>query len=247
VVTYAVQPDWYMGWLDGGLRIMPHWQTVIGGRVIIPNAFWPAIVLPGITFTILMMWPFIEQRLTGDREDHQLLDRPRDRPKRTALGAAVLSFYFVLFGASATDVLANYLNVSLNAVLTSFQVLVFVVPIVTYPVALKICRELQATAGGGKTKIHNIVIRSPEGGYSTVQSEPRPGDSTPELEPVALDTSVILPALVGSPSYEPVDRSAFGASASAGDGLDGSDGNGTPPDGDAPTRRGVFRIPRNYR
>jgi ubiquinol-cytochrome c reductase cytochrome b subunit len=268
IVTYAVQPDWYMGWLDGGLRIMPHWQTVIGGRVIFPNAFWPAIVLPGITFTVLMMWPFIEARITGDREDHQLLDRPRDRPKRTALGAAVFSFYFVLFGASATDVLANYLNVSLNTVLTSFQVLVFAVPIITYPVALKICRELQATPRGGKTKIHNIVMRSAEGGYSTVRSAARPGDAVLELEPVALDTSVILPAMVASPTYEAADRSSLGARAASengrddgagvdGAGVDGAgvDGNGTGGDGVAvdangagtDTRRGVFRIPRNYR
>ena len=88
------------------------------------------------------------------------------------------------------------------------------------------------------------MIRSPEGGYSTVQSESRPGDSAPELQPVALDTSVILPALVGSPSYEPVDRSALGARASSGDGIDG---DGTPPDGNGAARRGVFRIPRNYR
>ena len=131
----------------------------------------------------------------------------------------------------------------------SFQVLVFVVPIVTYPVALKICRELQATAGGGKTKLHNIVIRSPEGGYSTVPSARRPGDTPPELEPIALDTSVVLPALVGSPSYEAVDRSGLGARAAASEGREGPEGNGAAADGDGaePARRGVFRIPRNYR
>jgi ubiquinol-cytochrome c reductase cytochrome b subunit len=262
VVTYAVQPDWYMGWLDGGLRIMPHWETVFWNRWMIPNAFFPAIVLPGITFTVLMMWPFIEQRITGDRADHQLLDRPRDRPKRTALGVAVLSFYLVLFGASATDVLANYLSVSLNSVLTSFQILVFVVPLITYPVTLKICRELRATPGGGKTKVHNIVFRSAEGGYSTVPSASRAGDAPLELDPVALDTSVLAPALVGSPAYEAVDRSSLGARAAAGDGHDGrsspdSDGAGdsvgldgeAAVDGNGATPRpgGVFRIPRNYR
>ena len=262
IVTYAVQPDWYMGWLDGGLRIMPHFETVFFNRWMIPNAFFPAIVLPGITFTVLMVWPFIEQRITGDREDHQLLDRPRDRPKRTALGAAVFSFYFVLFGASATDVLANYLSVSLNSVLTSFQILVFVVPIITYPVTLKICRELQATPGGGKTKIHNIVVRSAEGGYSAVPSAPRAGDAPPELEPVALDVTVIVPALVTSPSYEAVDRSSLGARAASTDGLETGGANGAavavdsrdevddvPADGNgaSPERRGVFRIPRNYR
>jgi ubiquinol-cytochrome c reductase cytochrome b subunit len=259
LATYAVQPDWYMGWLDGALRVMPHWQTVIGGRVIIPNVFWPAVVLPGVTFTVLMMWPFIEQKITGDRADHQLLERPRDRPKRTALGAAVLSFYFVLFGASATDVLANYLNVSLNIVLTTFQVLVFVVPLVTYPVALRICREFQATSGAGKTKRHNIVIRSADGGYSTVPTEARPGDTLRELEPVALDASIYLPALVGSPSYEPVDRAGIGARAAAGgtyeavsidDGAEGDQGLAaatTGAEGGGRARSRVFRIPRNYR
>ncbi len=245
VVTYAVQPDWYMGWLDGALRVWPHWQTVIAGRALIPNVFWPAIVLPGITFTVLMFWPFIEQKVTGDRADHQLLERPRDRPKRTALGAAVLSFYFVLFGASATDVLANYLDVTLNQVLTAFQVLVFVVPIITYPVALKICREFKATEGGGKTKIHNIVIRTEEGGYTAVPSEHRPGDVAPQLEPVDLDNSVVLPALIGSPSYEPVDRSGLGARAAAGNGH-AADGDGTGSAAEVQQRR-VFRIPRNYR
>jgi hypothetical protein len=173
----------------------------------------------------------------------------------------------ILFGASATDVLANYLSVSLNSVLTSFQILVFVVPAVTYPVTLKICRELLATPGGGKTKIHNIVMRSAQGGYSTVPSAPRAGDAPLELDPVALDTSVLAPALIGSPSYEAVDRSSLGARAAARDGLDrdgldgaglgGSDGSDasedpedeTIVDGNGATngRGGVFRIPRNYR
>ena len=111
-----------MGWLDGALRIMPSWEIVGFGHMI-PNVFFPAILLPGITFGVLQMWPFIEARLTHDHAEHQILDRPRDRPKRTAFGAAVFSFYFVLFGASATDVLANYLSISLNVVLTSFRFL----------------------------------------------------------------------------------------------------------------------------
>ena len=219
-VTYAVQPDWYMGWLDGALRVMPSWEPQIGGPTsgyMIPNAFWPAILLPGITFTVLMFWPAIEARFTGDHDDHQLLDRPRDRPKRTALGAAVFSFYFVLFGASATDVLANYLSLSLNVVLTSFRVLCFAVPLVVYPITYKICLELQHTPGGGKTKRHNIVLRSADGGYSTVVTELRPGDRAPQLDPVPLDVAVLLdPAIsFGSETYESPDRSKVGARASA--------------------------------
>ena len=150
-VSYAVQPDWYMGWLDGALRIMPSWEIVGFGHMI-PNAFFPAILLPGITFGVLQTWPFIEAKLTKDTAEHQILDRPRDRPKRTAFGAAVFSFYFVLFGASATDVLANYLSISLNVVLTSFRVLVFVVPVIVFPVTYRICRELQEVPTAGQAQ-----------------------------------------------------------------------------------------------
>ncbi len=39
---------------------------------------------PGITFMLLYVWPWIEARFTKDHEEHHLLDRPRDRPVRTA-------------------------------------------------------------------------------------------------------------------------------------------------------------------
>ncbi len=233
-VSYAVQPDWYMGWLDGALRIMPSWEIHLPGHMV-PNAFFPAILLPGVTFTLLMAWPFVEQRITGDRLEHHLLERPRDRPHHTALGAATLSFYFVLFGASATDVLANYLSVSLNFVLWFFRIAIFVVPLVIYPMTLKICRELQHTPGGGKTKRHNIVLRSPEGGYSTVVSQARPGDEPPVLEPVPLDG----PELVGAMATG-ADRRSSGPLGAAATGQGGGVAG-------ASRARGVFRIPRSYR
>ncbi len=185
-VSYAVQPDWYMGWLDGALRLMPSWETHFPGHMI-PNAFFPAILLPGITFNLIYAWPFIEAKLTGDRAEHHLLDKPRDRPVRTALGCAVFAFYFVLFGASATDVLANYLQLSLNFVLTAFRVLLIVIPIVVFPTAYKICKELQGTPAAGKRKQHNVVVRSADGGYHAIQTAEYVGYEEQELEPVALD------------------------------------------------------------
>ena len=185
-VSYAVQPDWYMGWLDGALRVMPAWELHLPGHMI-PNVFFPAVLLPGITFTLLMAWPFVEQRLTGDRAEHHLLDRPRDRPVRTAFGVAVFAFYFVMFGASATDVLANYLSLTLNFVLWAFRILAIVVPVVVFPVAYKICKELQAAPGAGKRKQFNVVLRSADGAYSTVPAELYPGYVEPELEPVDVE------------------------------------------------------------
>ena len=192
-VSYAVQPDWYMGWLDGALRVMPSWEIHLPGHMV-ANAFFPAILMPGITFTLLMAWPFIEEKLTGDVAEHHLLDRPRDRPVRTAFGCAVFAFYFTLFGASATDVLANYLSLTLNFVLWSFRILTIVVPIVVFPVAYKICKEIQAVPQAGKRKVHNVVLRTPEGGYLTVPAEEYPGYEKDELAPVDVEKVEVLTA-----------------------------------------------------
>ena len=86
------QPDWYIGWLEGALRLMPPWEIRICGFEI-PNPFFPGVLLPGITFRLLYAWPFLEARFTRDHAEHHLLDRPRDRPVRTATrrrGAGVL-------------------------------------------------------------------------------------------------------------------------------------------------------------
>src|SRR5580658_5181602 len=122
-ISYAVQPDWYMGWLDGALRIMPSWEFSGWGHTVPLEVFLPAVIFPGLIFNICFAWPALERRWTGDNELHNLLDRPRDRPKRTAAGAAMLALLFTLFAASSTDVLANYFHVSLNFVLWAFRVL----------------------------------------------------------------------------------------------------------------------------
>ena len=201
-VSYAVQPDWYMGWLDGALRVMPSWEIHFPGHMI-PNAFFPAILLPGITFTLIYMWPMIEAKLTRDTSEHHLLDRPRDRPMRTALGAAVFAFYFVLFGASADDVLANYLSLSLNFVLWTFRVLCIVVPIIVFPVAYKICKELQTAPLAGKRKSHNVVMRTAEGAYVAVPVEQYPGYQEEELEPVDVDEVDLVSALAADAETNP--------------------------------------------
>jgi ubiquinol-cytochrome c reductase cytochrome b subunit len=190
-VSYAVQPDWYMGFLDGALRVMPSWEIHFPGHMV-PNVFFPAVLFPGITFTVLMLYPFIEAKLTGDVAEHHLLDRPRDRPVRTAFGVAIFGFYFVLFGASATDVLANYLDVTLNFVLVAFRWLLLIVPVIAFPVTYKICKELQETPEAGKRKSFNIVIRSAEGGYTTVPAEEYPGYEAPELEPIDVENLEVI-------------------------------------------------------
>ncbi|WP_208028756.1 cytochrome bc1 complex cytochrome b subunit [Rhabdothermincola sediminis] len=145
-VSSASQPDWYMGWLEGALRLMPNWEWR-GWGYQIPNPFWAAVLLPGVTFTLLYLWPWIEARVTEDRRAHHVLDRPRDRPVRTALGAATLSFYTVLGFAGSNDVLAIAFDLSLNAVLVAFRVLLFTVPPVVGVATYRVCKELQRRDG----------------------------------------------------------------------------------------------------
>src|SRR5205807_2332620 len=111
-VSTAAQPDWYVGWLEGALRIFPAWRIHVFGYTI-SEIFWPGIVLPGVTFGLLYMWPFLEARFTDDHLEHHLLDSPRDRPVRTAIGVGVLTFYIVLVVAGAQDIIAQKLGVGI--------------------------------------------------------------------------------------------------------------------------------------
>lgn len=145
-VSSASQPDWYMGWLEGGLRLFPNWETRIGWFTI-PNQFYSGVLLGGITFTLMFAWPWIEARLTGDRDEHHVLDRPRDKPKRTATGVAALAFFTVLGFAGSDDVLAVAFGLSVNALVWAFRVALFVVPALAALVAYRICKELQKRDG----------------------------------------------------------------------------------------------------
>ena len=105
------------------------------------EVFWPGVLLPALTFGLLYLWPFIEARVTGDRDEHHLLDRPRDRPVRTPIGVGVLTFYIVLFFAGSQDIIAQKLRVSIPPVTNTFRVLVFVLPVIAFALARKLCHD----------------------------------------------------------------------------------------------------------
>jgi ubiquinol-cytochrome c reductase cytochrome b subunit len=145
-VSTASQPDWYMGWLDGALRIMPGWEIRAFGFEI-PNPFFPGVLLAGVTFALLYVWPFLEARVTGDYAEHHILDRPRQRPLRTALGTATLSFYVICFSGGAADVLASTFGLSVNAILWTFRILLLAVPPAVGWMTYQLCKELSARDG----------------------------------------------------------------------------------------------------
>jgi ubiquinol-cytochrome c reductase cytochrome b subunit len=144
-VSTAAQPDWYMGWLEGALRIFPAWRIHIAGYTI-SELFWPGVVLPGVTFGLLYLWPFLEERFTRDHAEHNLLDRPRFRPVRTAIGVGVLTFYGVLVVAGAQDVVAQKLGVSIPPVTWALRGLLLGLPAVTAFFAWKLSHDLAAAS-----------------------------------------------------------------------------------------------------
>ena len=147
--TSASQPDWYMGWLDGALRIFPPWELRFAGFEL-PNPFFPGVLMPTLLFAGVYAWPFLEARVTGDHAVHHLLDRPRDAPGRSAVGAAVVAFYAVLFTAGSNDVLAGAFGIAPESLTTLFRVLVIVGPVVAFFVTRRLCRELSGRSTPGE-------------------------------------------------------------------------------------------------
>jgi ubiquinol-cytochrome c reductase cytochrome b subunit len=141
--TNGAQPDWYLGWLIGALRLMPSFDVTIGHYTLVPNAFWGGAGFPLVVFAILYLAPSLERRLTGDRAFHNLLDRPRDAPWRTALGAALFTWIFVVFVAGASDRIFVTFGVSYVGQLEVFRVLVWMLPVVALLVTRRVCLELQ--------------------------------------------------------------------------------------------------------
>jgi ubiquinol-cytochrome c reductase cytochrome b subunit len=142
-VSTAAQPDWYLGWTEGALRVFPAIRLhVFGFRV--PEVFFPGVALPGITFAALFLWPFLEQRFTRDRMPHHLLDRPRQRRWRTALGVGVLTFYVVLFLAGGQDIYAQKLGVSIAPVTWTLRAALLVLPLASAAFAWKLASDLAA-------------------------------------------------------------------------------------------------------
>ena len=142
-VSAASQPDWYVMFLDGSTRLFPAWDINLPGNYTIPALFWPTLVLPGILFTLLALYPMIERKLTRDTASHHLLQRPRDVPVRTSLGAMAVTFYVVLMISGGNDVVAEKFDISLNAMTWIGRIGLVILPPIVYVFTYRICLGLQ--------------------------------------------------------------------------------------------------------
>ena len=142
-VSAGSQPDWYIGWLDGALRLMPNVETTLWGYTISWNIFVPAVIIPGIVFTAAALYPFLEAWVTGDKQDHNLLDRPRNAPTRTGIGVMAITFYFLLFIGGGNDIIAITFDLSINAIIWFLRISIFVLPPLAFLITRRICLGLQ--------------------------------------------------------------------------------------------------------
>jgi ubiquinol-cytochrome c reductase cytochrome b subunit len=140
--TNGAQPDWYLGWLIGALRLVPSFDVVIGGYTLVPNPFWGGALFPGVVFGILYLWPWAERKLSRDHSFHNLLERPRDNPTRTGAAMAVLVWVFLVFVAGSADRVYVWLGVSYSLQIWIYRVAVIVMPFVAFFVTRRVCREL---------------------------------------------------------------------------------------------------------
>ncbi|MFH7334359.1 cytochrome bc complex cytochrome b subunit [Streptomyces sp. KHY 26] len=189
-VSLDSQPDWYVGYLEGALRLIPGWETNVAGHTIVWDVLLPGVLLPALLFAVLYGFPFFERWLTGPLPERHLCDRPRNQPTRTALGAAAVAAYGVLLTAGGQDVLAYRFGLPMDFVTRWLRALLFVVPLLTYHATKRACLGLQAsdrqrlsdgeatgevrrTAGGGYEEAHTLLSR--ERAYRILVREvPRP-------------------------------------------------------------------------
>lgn len=143
-VTAGSQPDWYMGWLEGAIRLLPGaLEFNAFGWTFSMNIAIGGLILPGIVTTLALIYPFLEAWVTGDKREHHLLDRPRNAPTRTGLGAMSIAFYLLLWAGGGNDIIATHFDMSINAISNALRVLVIIVPPIVFVVTKRICLGLQ--------------------------------------------------------------------------------------------------------
>ena len=190
-VSAGSQPDFYMMWTDGLIRLFPPWEIYIGNHTI-PAAVWVAVLM-GVIFLLLIAYPFIERKFTGDNAHHNLLQRPRDVPVRTGIGAMAIAFYMLLTYSAMNDIIAYKFHISLNATTWIGRIGMLVLPplvfFITYRWAVSLQRsDRDVLAHGIET---GIIKRMPHGAYVELHQPLGPVDEHGHPIPLAYEGSAL--------------------------------------------------------
>lgn len=156
-VSAGTQPDWYIGFADGALRLVPSgWEVVVFGLTLSFNILIPVFVMLLFLFAVAI-YPFFEAWITGDTREHHILDRPRNAPTRTAIGAAGVVFYTVLWAAAGSDIIATHFQMGIEIIIIILRVLLIIGPVVAFILTKRLCLALQR-------KDRSIVLHGQESG-----------------------------------------------------------------------------------
>jgi len=191
LVTTGAQPDWYLGFSEGLIRVMPGWEINFWGHTLEPGVFIPFSLFPLILLA-LGVYPFVEAWITGDKREHHILDRPRNVPVRTGLGVAWLSLYVVLLIGGGNDIVATHLHLSINAITWFVRIGVFAVPVLAFVVTKRVCLGLQR-------RDRDKVLHGRESG--TIRRLPH-GEYVEVHEPLAQEQLHTLTQHEQEPPYE---------------------------------------------
>jgi ubiquinol-cytochrome c reductase cytochrome b subunit len=203
IVQAGSQPDWYMGFVEGALRLWPPTSFTLG-PYLVPTAFWPGVVIPVGMVLTLMAYPLLERWLAKDHRHHNQLQRPRDNAGRTAIGMMALTYFAVLVLAAGDDVIAFWLRVPIEELVWIGRIGVIVLPIAAFFITYRICARLQAAdrivlERGLAT---GVVVRGPGGDYVELRQPLREdgSETPPDYEGATVPRKVDLAALASTPT-----------------------------------------------
>jgi ubiquinol-cytochrome c reductase cytochrome b subunit len=177
-ISAGAAPDWFMGFLDGALRIMPGWEVSLGGNVLVLDVLIPALIVPGLFFTLVAAYPLLDGWIAGGRALPRLLPpRPADPANRAGVGVAGITLYGVLWAAASNDQIAYHFRLSLYAVTWAFRILALAGPVLAFALTRWICHA--ARARRQEEADHGIetgrIVMTPEGGFSEIREPIMPG------------------------------------------------------------------------
>ncbi len=183
--TNAAQPDFYLGWLIGAMRLVPPLEIQIADFTLVPNPFWGGVLWPALMFMVLYAWPWIDRKLFGDPRRHELLDRPRDNPRRTAVFAGLATWVLATVVVGTFDRAYFRADIAYEVQLWAMRIAVFVLPFVVYFVVQRVCEELRESERHPLRRWSGQVVRRTDrGGFETMVADGAGADGEPAADRV---------------------------------------------------------------
>lgn len=152
-VMPGAQPDWYLGWVEGAMRLFPGVNFRIAGYLV-PEVFWPGLFFPAMLFLALYAWPFIEKFISLDFRPHNVLRLPYQQPFNTALGCGVITGLLVLLFGGGDDVVAVAGGGSVTTIRTLLRILFFVAPVTVGCATYAICAWMRKRRGAANAVLN---------------------------------------------------------------------------------------------